>query len=147
MTFGPLVSGEWLADHAAQVRTGDVRIVDVRWYLDGRSGRAAFEGGHISLGRSGSIWTAISRAPASRAEGRHPLLGARALRGRTRRGSASPPVLPVVAYDDAGGSVAARLWWLLHVLGEPVAVLDGGIDRLAARELSTFVNVCSSDRT
>jgi thiosulfate/3-mercaptopyruvate sulfurtransferase len=32
-----------------------------------------------------------------------------------------------VAYDDAGGSIAARLWWLLHVLDEPVAVLDGGL--------------------
>jgi thiosulfate/3-mercaptopyruvate sulfurtransferase len=34
---------------------------------------------------------------------------------------------PVVAYDDAGGSTAARLWWMLHVLGHPVALLDGGL--------------------
>ena len=33
----------------------------------------------------------------------------------------------VVAYDDAGGSVAARLWWMLTVTGHPAAVLDGGI--------------------
>ncbi len=33
----------------------------------------------------------------------------------------------VIAYDDAGGSVAARLWWLLKWLGhDGVAVLDGG---------------------
>jgi thiosulfate/3-mercaptopyruvate sulfurtransferase len=32
----------------------------------------------------------------------------------------------VVAYDDAGGSLAARLWWMLDVLGHPAAVLDGG---------------------
>src|SRR5690606_10805825 len=32
----------------------------------------------------------------------------------------------VVTYDDAGGSVAARLWWLLRWLGhDAVAVLDG----------------------
>ncbi len=32
----------------------------------------------------------------------------------------------VVAYDDAGGSIAARLWWMLHWLGhDAVAVLDG----------------------
>jgi thiosulfate/3-mercaptopyruvate sulfurtransferase len=32
----------------------------------------------------------------------------------------------VVAYDDAGGSFAARLWWMLRWLGrDAVAVLDG----------------------
>jgi thiosulfate/3-mercaptopyruvate sulfurtransferase len=34
----------------------------------------------------------------------------------------------VVAYDDTGGTVAARLWWMLDVLGHArTAVLDGGI--------------------
>lgn len=33
----------------------------------------------------------------------------------------------VVAYDDTGGTTTARLWWMLHVLGGPVAVLDGGL--------------------
>jgi thiosulfate/3-mercaptopyruvate sulfurtransferase len=33
----------------------------------------------------------------------------------------------VVAYDDATGSMAARLWWMLNWLGHPnVALLDGG---------------------
>jgi rhodanese-related sulfurtransferase len=35
---------------------------------------------------------------------------------------------PVVVYDDARGSIAARLWWMLHILGHEVAVLDGGLD-------------------
>ena len=36
---------------------------------------------------------------------------------------------PVVAYDDAGGSIAARLWWLYRHFGHDgdCAVLDGGI--------------------
>lgn len=34
----------------------------------------------------------------------------------------------VVCYDDKGGGIAARLWWMLRALGhEAVAVLDGGI--------------------
>ena len=34
----------------------------------------------------------------------------------------------VVIYDDAGGSVAARLWWLLAGFGHARAhVLDGGL--------------------
>ena len=34
----------------------------------------------------------------------------------------------VVCYDDAGGTVAARLWWMLEDLGHArVQVLDGGI--------------------
>ena len=33
-----------------------------------------------------------------------------------------------MAYDDAGGAVAARLWWMLDDLGHrDVHVLDGGI--------------------
>jgi thiosulfate/3-mercaptopyruvate sulfurtransferase len=33
----------------------------------------------------------------------------------------------VVAYDDAGGTVAARLVWMLRALGGDAALLDGGL--------------------
>ena len=37
------------------------------------------------------------------------------------------PDRPVVAYDDKGGGIAARAWWLLKAMGhDKVAVLDGG---------------------
>ena len=36
----------------------------------------------------------------------------------------------VVAYDDAGGVMAARLVWLLRALGESAALLDGPLGAL-----------------
>jgi len=119
-TFGPLVSGEWLAAHA-----DEVRIVDVRWYLGGRPGRDAYAEGHLP----GAVWLDIDNDlsdPATPEDGRHPLPSPERFAGALgRAGIASGTT--VVAYDDTGGSTAARLWWLLHVLGEPAAVLDGGI--------------------
>jgi thiosulfate/3-mercaptopyruvate sulfurtransferase len=36
----------------------------------------------------------------------------------------------IVAYDDAGGLYAARLWWLARWIGfKQVALLDGGDGR------------------
>ena len=45
----------------------------------------------------------------------------------------------VVAYDDAGGAFAARLWWLMRWMGHrSVAVLDGGFGAwLAAGQPTT----------
>jgi len=127
-----LVSGAWLAAHLA-----DVRVVDVRWYLDtGRSGRAEYEAGHIPDAVHLDIDTDLSD-PADPRAGRHPLPSPeRFATALGRAGIASGT--PVVAYDDAGGSVAARLWWLLHVLDEPVAVLDGGLAAWPG-ELTTLV--------
>jgi thiosulfate/3-mercaptopyruvate sulfurtransferase len=64
--------------------------------------------------------------PADAATGRHPLPSPdRFGRAMSRLGVAAHT--PVVAYDDNAGMVAARLWWMLHALGHPVAVLDGGL--------------------
>jgi thiosulfate/3-mercaptopyruvate sulfurtransferase len=51
-----------------------------------------------------------------------------------------------VAYDDAGGSIAARLWWMLHVLGEPVAVLDGGMANWPGEFVQELPDVTPVDR-
>jgi thiosulfate/3-mercaptopyruvate sulfurtransferase len=119
-SFGPLVDGEWLAD-----RLDDVRVVDVRWYLDGRSGRDAYASGHLP----GAVWFDVDTdlsEPATPTDGRHPLAKPERFAGALARAGIAEGT-PVVAYDDAGGSIAARLWWMLHVLGEPAAVLDGGL--------------------
>jgi len=118
--LGPLVSAAELAE-----RLDEVRVVDVRWYLDGRSGWDAYRAGHLP----GAVWLDVDTdlsEPASVAAGRHPLPTPERFAGALGRVGIAPGT-PVVAYDDDGGSKAARLWWLLHVLGEPAAVLDGGL--------------------
>lgn len=118
--MNPVVSGEWLAGHL-----GEVRVVDTRWYLDGRSGLAAYQAGHIP----GAVWLDIDADlsdPGSTAAGRHPLPSPERFAAALGKAGIAEGT-PVVAYDDAGGSIAARLWWMLHVLDEPVAVLDGGL--------------------
>jgi thiosulfate/3-mercaptopyruvate sulfurtransferase len=118
--MGPLVDAAWL-----EAKRGDLLLADVRWYLDGRSGRAAYEAGHIP----GAIHVDLDRhlaGPASPAAGRHPLPDPAAFAAAMSElgvGDADA----VVAYDDAGGAVAARLVWMLRVIGHPAALLDGGL--------------------
>ncbi len=117
----PLVSGTWLAAHL-----DDVRVVDVRWYLDPvRSGRDEYYRGHLPEAVWLDVDTDLSDPP-STAAGRHPLPSPERFAAALGRVGIAEGT-PVVAYDDAGGSTAARLWWLLHALGEPAAVLDGGL--------------------
>lgn len=100
-------------------------LADVRWYLDGRSGRKAFDGGHLP----GAVFVDLDRwlaAPGSPQAGRHPLPSPETFaEGMGRLGIGDDDV--VVAYDDAGGVVAARLVWMLRVTGHDAAVLDGGL--------------------
>ena len=113
------------ADLAALLDDPGLRIADVRWSLAApAAGRVAYAAAHLP----GAVFVDLDTVlTAPTGPGRHPLpdpaafaaaLGALGI-GREHR---------VVAYDDASGTVAARLWWMLDVLGhERVAVLDGGI--------------------
>ena len=116
----PLVDARWLDAHA-----DEVRVVDSRWYLDGRSGRDAYESGHLP----GAVWVDVDRdlaAPATPTAGRHPLPTPEHFAAVLSRLGVDHHT-PVVVYDDAGGSIAARLWWMLRMLEHPAAVLDGGL--------------------
>jgi thiosulfate/3-mercaptopyruvate sulfurtransferase len=106
-----------------------VRAVDVRWYLNRPdAGRAAYDEGHIPGAIHLHLDDDLSDPNGYGAPGRHPLPShAGFARRLSARGIGSDHL--VVAYDDAGGTVAARLWWMLDNLGHRggVAVLDGGI--------------------
>jgi thiosulfate/3-mercaptopyruvate sulfurtransferase len=118
--IGPVVSLAWWQRHR-----GQVVLADVRWYLDGRSGRDAYNAGHLP----GAVFVDLDRwlaGGASPEAGRHPLPDPAVFaEGMSRLGIADGTT--VVAYDDAGGTVAARLVWMLRVTGHAAALLDGGI--------------------
>jgi thiosulfate/3-mercaptopyruvate sulfurtransferase len=100
-------------------------LVDVRWYLDGSSGRDAYENGHLpgAVFVDLDAWLAADPSPA---EGRHPLPEPDVFaRGMALVGIGDET--PVVAYDDAGGVIAARLVWMLRATGRDAALLDGGL--------------------
>ena len=100
-------------------------VADVRHYLDGRSGRAAYDGGHVPGAVFVDLDTVLA-APASPAAGRHPLPDPEAFaQGLGALGIGDHDT--VVAYDDAGGVMAARLVWMLRALGHDAALLDGGL--------------------
>ncbi len=116
----PVVDATWLSAHRR-----DVVVADVRWYLDGRSGRAAYDTGHIP----GAVFVDLDRwlaAPATPEAGRHPLPDPAVFaEGMSSLGIADDDV--VIAYDDAGGVIAARLVWMLRATGHEAAILDGGL--------------------
>jgi len=116
----PFVSFEWYA-----ARRGQVVLADTRWYLDGSSGREAYDRGHLP----GAVFVDLDRAlsgPASAEAGRNPLPEPQVFaRGMREAGISDADT--VVAYDDAGGVIAARLVWMLRATGHAAAVLDGGM--------------------
>lgn len=116
----PFVDAAWLRDNL-----GDVVVADVRWQLQGPSGRDAYEAGHIP----GAVFVDLDAHLADITtpdRGRHPLPPPEAFAaamGALGIGDSDT----VVAYDAAGGIFAARLAWMLRAIGRSAAVLDGGI--------------------
>ena len=118
--MGPLVDATWVAEHASDP---DLRVIDFRWYLAGNRGRDAYAAGHIP----GAIFVDLEDVTGDTGAGRHPLPSAEQFAAAMRAAGVSSRS-QVVVYDDAGGSIAARLWWLLRHFGQAeVAVLDGGL--------------------
>lgn len=120
---GPLIQ---VAELAATLGREELVLVDCRFDLQATAaGHEAYLEAHI-CGASYAHLDRCLSGPPSTDNGRHPLpsparlcslFGALGIDGGRE----------VVAYDDTGGMVAARLWWMLRYMGHlQVAVLDGG---------------------
>lgn len=140
----PLIAPVRLAEQLASATPPTV--LDVRWRLTGPPARADYDAGHLP----GAVFLDVDSDLASRQgdptsrqgptgqsgwAGRHPLPDAKALQCVLRSAGVRHDT-PVVAYDEADGSVAARAWWLLRWAGHPhVALLDGGYRAWTAQGL------------
>jgi thiosulfate/3-mercaptopyruvate sulfurtransferase len=116
----PIVDAAFLDEHPEAV------LVDVRWYLDGRDGFAAYRDGHLPGAHWVDLETALSAAGRPATEGRHPLPTPQAFAHAMSDLGISDDSL-VVAYDDTGGVTAGRLVVMLRTLGVDAALLDGGL--------------------
>lgn len=121
--YGTLISA-----HALRSHLGDDgwRIVDTRFRLtDPAAGRGLFDEEHIP----GAVYLHLDddlSAPVTPVTGRHPLPEPYVF-ARTLCEAGIDNRSQVVVYDDAGGGIASRLWWMMRWLGHRrVAVLDGG---------------------
>ncbi len=115
--------------------------VDCRWVLSSPSaGRDAYLAGHLPGAIYMSLDNDLSDMTVTGA-GRHPLPSKddfAATLGRLGIGNQDT----VLAYDDAGGAIAARLWWMLRWVGHAdVLVLDGGIQAWSAAGLAVETEV------
>ncbi|MGH3297522.1 MAG: sulfurtransferase, partial [Trebonia sp.] len=99
-------------------------VLDVRWRLGGPPGRELYDVAHVP----GAAFVDLDRdlAAPPGAGGRHPMPAAADFELAMRRAGVRDG-RPVVVYDDADSTAAARAWWLLRYFGhESVRVLDGG---------------------
>lgn len=115
------------ADLLRRIDDPRLRLLDCRFnLLEPGEGHRQYREGHIPSAVYADLNKDLS-GEIGPGTGRHPLPPADQLAlvfGRFGIGSGTQ----VVVYDDSGGAIAARAWWLLRWLGHTrVAVLDGGI--------------------
>jgi thiosulfate/3-mercaptopyruvate sulfurtransferase len=121
--FSALISVPQLAP---RLGAPDWVVIDCRFDLARpEAGEAAYRQGHIPGARYAHLDRDLA-APRQAGSGRHPLPEPEVLAAVFGRWGIDHAA-KVVAYDDAGGAIAARLWWLLRWMGHAdVGLLDGG---------------------
>jgi thiosulfate/3-mercaptopyruvate sulfurtransferase len=121
--------------HTIHPRIADANwlVVDCRFSLDDpMRGRQDFAVGTIPSAVYADLDRDLSGPKVAGVTGRHPLPDPDVLVALFSSWGVTAKH-QVVAFDDAGGPFAARLWWLLKWMGhDAVAVLDGGIQAWTA---------------
>ncbi|MFT6915904.1 MAG: thiosulfate/3-mercaptopyruvate sulfurtransferase [Motiliproteus sp.] len=135
MDYRNLIDAPSLEAGLNSAASGRKRVVlDCRFnLLQPDAGVGLYRQGHIP----GALYAHLDNdlsSPITASSGRHPLPDPKVLARRLGEWGIGPDT-QVVVYDDMGGAIAARAWWLLRELGhERVAVLDGGFQAWVATE-------------
>lgn len=128
MTETLIVSTDWLAEH---LHDPNLRVVDIRGHVISASEppphyfnhRADYDSAHIP----GAVFVDWVHEITDPADPRHAQIAQPERYATVMRRIGVSADTFVVAYDDANGMFAARLWWSLKYYGhDKVAVLDGG---------------------
>jgi thiosulfate/3-mercaptopyruvate sulfurtransferase len=128
-----------IADLHAHLGSPDWVVVDCRFNLQQpAAGPRLYAEGHIP----GACYADLDRDLSglkTAEQGRHPLPDVTGLQ-TLLSGFGIGPETRVVVYDEGGGALAARLWWLLRWLGHAqVSLLDGGFAAWCAAGLPVSV--------
>lgn len=103
----------------------DVVVLDCRFYLtDHSKGRSEYDKGHIP----GAIFVDVHHelaSPETALTGRHPLPEEMVFSKQLQNWGIDMNS-QVIVYDDMGGAIAARAWWMLSQQNVNVRVLNGG---------------------
>ncbi|WP_298207608.1 rhodanese-like domain-containing protein [Ferrimicrobium sp.] len=111
-------------------------VLDVRWYLDGRDGLTSYLDGHYPGAIFVDLDTVATQPDDDATAGRHPLPSpARFAHSLASLGIDSTS--QVLVMDDARGSIAARIWWMLDALDIEAYVLSGGVQCFRPTDLCT----------
>ena len=124
--YQTLISADALAERLTQ--GAPTRLFDCRARLgEPDRGAALFAAGHIEGALHADLDIHLADKPSL--QGRHPLPAFDTWLAQARRWGLTDDE-QVVVYDDAGGQMAARAWWMFRWLGhEATAVLDGGLEQ------------------
>ena len=136
-----IVSKQWLL---ARLYEPDIVIADCRFDLsDPSEGGRAYDLDRIP----GAVYFDLEQdlsGPVQEHGGRHPLPDVDELAEKLGKAGIDNTV-KVVAYDDQGGAISSRLWFLLKYMGRgEVYVLDEGYT--AWKDAGFPVSCCSSSR-
>jgi thiosulfate/3-mercaptopyruvate sulfurtransferase len=129
-----LVSPDWVVAHLDDPK---VRLVDCRFYFDGRLGRDEYAKGHLP----GAVYLDWSNELSDK---ERPLAFKVAPADKVKRAMEAIGVgddTLLIGYDDEGGHFVSRVWLVLRAYGHGgrMRILEGGLTRWLAegRPLST----------